>query len=96
MLNGDEPATTSLLYLLSTRGTQCNLVFPDAQYTIYFLELVACLLAEECTMQVICAFLDAKRTMQQIFHGHNATCLLLAKREVNNTISFLFLAKWRT
>ena len=25
MLNGDEPATSSLLYLLSTRGTQCNL-----------------------------------------------------------------------
>ena len=25
MHNGDEPATSSLLYLLSTRGTQCNL-----------------------------------------------------------------------
>ena len=40
-------------------------------------------------MQVICAFLDAKTTMQHIFDKHNATCLLLAQREVNNTTCFL-------
>ena len=47
-------------------------------------------------MQVICAFLDAKTTMQHIFDEHNATCLLLAQREVNSTTCCLFLAKWHT
>ena len=102
----EERATQALSFLLAHQGahiatrlqaaTYLHLARQDAQCPTYLLELVACLLAEECTMQVICAFLDAKTTMQHIFDKHNATCLLLAQREVNNTTGFLFLAKWHT
>ena len=59
----EERATQALSSSLPVREHTLQLV----QAATYLLELVACLLAEECTMQVICAFLDAKTTMQLFF-----------------------------
>ena len=77
-------------------ATYVHFARQDAESATYLLEHVACFLAEESTMQVLFAFLDAKHTMQHVIETHNAICLLLAQQEVNKATCPRYLAKWHT